>query len=204
MIYLRNIHLLGAVCMLGLFISGTIPAQEETAAGHEYFTSVNLWREKGKEIFSTNYHVGEIIPVGTPVRILKNESGRIEFSTDTDKKCTIVHVTRHSRIGFDALFNRLFTKADVLAPGGLFHKLTMKEKKAVADGTIIPGMSRKAVIMAFGYPPSHKTPDLEGGTWIYWLSRWRTVTVVFNESDSVQSVKGLPEKASRTEGKKQK
>ena len=32
-------------------------------------------------------------------------------------------------------------------------------------------MSKDAVLMAYGYPPDHKTPKLEDDTWSYWLGR---------------------------------
>ena len=156
-----------------------------------YYTAVNIWCADPRAIPTTNYHSGDIIPVGTRVTLIKSAGLHIVFSTDDKKKYTILHMVKHSRINLEKVFGRLFAVDDPLAPGGAFHKLTKAEQKAVAEGTVVEGMSKAAVLMAYGYPPSHRTPDLDEKLWIYWRGRRRTVSVQFDDGN-VESVKGLP------------
>jgi hypothetical protein len=40
-------------------------------------------------------------------------------------------------------------------------------------------MSKDAVVMAYGYPPDHKTPSLKTDLWTYWENRLISITVQF-------------------------
>lgn len=167
-----------------------------------YYTAVNIWCTDPRAIPTTNYHAGEVIPVGTKVTLKKMTGIQIVVSTEDGKTYAILHMLKHSRIKLEEVFTRLFATEDALAPGGAFHKLSRVEQKAVAEGTLYEGMSKPAVLMAYGYPPSHKTPDLEQNTWLYWRSRMRTVVVTFNDEGKVESAKGLPRPAPRKDAKR--
>ena len=163
-----------------------------------YYTAVNIWSNDPRHpIPSTNYHLGEIIPVGTKVTIHSKNQSVISFSTEDSKKRSILHMRRHSRITVDELFDRLFTTVDALEPSGIFSKLTKQEKKAVAQGTVFEGMTKTAVLIAYGYPPSHKTPKLDANIWIYWTGRRRTVKILFNSENKVESIEGLIREAGK-------
>lgn len=62
------------------------------------------------------------------------------------------------------------------------------ERKNIKNGTIAVGMSKDAVVMAYGYPPSHKTPTLDSNMWTYWRDRFRRVFVYF-ENGKVVNIK---------------
>jgi hypothetical protein len=49
-------------------------------------------------------------------------------------------------------------------------------------------MSKDAVVMAYGYPPSHKIPTLDSNMWTYWRDRFRRVFVYF-ENGKVVNIK---------------
>jgi len=66
-----------------------------------------------------------------------------------------------------------------------FSKL---ERNAIAMAEVKKGMSKKAVLAAYGYPPAHKTPSLEGSKWLYWITRWNKIVVTF-EGDKVSNVR---------------
>ena len=174
------------VCLL---ISSTVLADnsetktENTQAGKIYYTSANIWYENSDKIPSTNYHKGTKLPIGTKVKIISVGNRKIQFvPVDTTVTFTIVHQKKHTRIKLKELFDRYFSKKDILEQEGYFHNLTEKEKECVNNGTISPGMSKVAVIMAYGYPPSHKTPLLSSDLWHYWHSRFETVNVHFKNN----------------------
>lgn len=151
--------------------------------GKIYFTSTNIWYETPDKIPSTNYHKGTKLPIGTKVKIISVENRKIQFiPVDTSLTFTIVHQRKHTRIKLKELFDRYFSKKDILEQEGYFHNLTEKEKECVNNGTISPGMSKVAVIMAYGYPPSHKTPLLSSDLWHYWHSRFEMVDVHFKNN----------------------
>ena len=153
--------------------------------GRMFYTKVNIWYEDPSYIPSTNYHQGGMIPAGTRVKIVDMGAGKIAFLDRATGLMTLVHVRRHSRLGFDEVFDRYFSSENIKTDGGPFQKLTDLERRNVLNGKIAPGMSKEAVIMAFGYPPSHRTPKLSADTWLYWLDRRKTMEVRFDSKGKV-------------------
>lgn len=51
-----------------------------------------------------------------------------------------------------------------------------------------PGMRKEAVLMAYGYPPDHRTPSLDGDTWVYFKGLYVPFTLQFENG---LTVKGL-------------
>ena len=191
-----------------ILISSTVLADnpetktENTLAGKIYYTSVNIWYENPDKIPSTNYHKGTKLPIGTKVKIISVEDRKIQFvPVDTTVTFTIVQKRKHTRIKLKELFDRYFSKNDILEQEGYFHNLTEKEKECVNNGTISPGISKVAVIMAYGYPPSHKTPLLSSDLWHYWHSLFKMVDVHFknNKVYKIERIKPVLPKLQRKE-----
>jgi hypothetical protein len=163
--------------------------------GGAYYTKVNIWYEDPEEILSTNYHKGTIIPVGSNVKIVDFGSNRISFTKEDQAgvKFTIIDVTKYSLISMKELFNNYFSKDDPRAPGGEFSKLSGREKENIEKGSLAEGMSKESAIIAYGYPPKHKTPDLVNDIWYYWSSRFHTEQVTFkdNKITKIESIRGL-------------
>ena len=51
----------------------------------------------------------------------------------------------------------------------------------VRDGRVYTGMTKRGVVFALGYPPSHATPSTDANQWRYWRNRWRTFIVHFED-----------------------
>ena len=157
--------------------SGDIPVDKI------YYTGVNIWYEKPNKIPSTNYHKGTKLPIGTKVKIVGFGNRKIQFiPVDTSQTFTIVQHKKHTRITLKELFDRYFSKKSALAAGGCFHDFTENEKENIKNGSIALCMSKVAVIMAYGYPPSHKTSLLSNNVWYYWRSRFQQVIVHFKDN----------------------
>lgn len=153
--------------------------------GRSYFTRANIWYENPKRIYSTNYHVGAIIPVGTEVHVARLTDLSIAFrAADTGMTYKMTLVRKHSTITLKELFDRYFSEENVLAEHGRFYRFTEEERENIKNGTIALGMNRDAVLMAYGYPPSHITPRLSVNVWTYWRSRFQKLVVTF-EDDKV-------------------
>ena len=151
--------------------------------GEIFYTTANMWHENPSNFCSVNFHRGNIIPAGTKVKIIKCNRSRIKFyDKDTEMTYTYIHSRKHSRIKLQELFNRYFSEEDVMAEGGKFSKFTKEEQVNVEEGIIAVGMSKEAVLMAYGYPPTHQTRSLKNNTWTYWESRAGRVVVYFKDN----------------------
>jgi hypothetical protein len=189
---MTSIKVLSLCCPVALltFLSPSQPQASDMAESlqERIYMAVNIWFERPDKILSTNYHRGTIIPAGTEVNNVKLRGNEIVFTVVSGLPHTMLHVKRHSTITLDELFHRYFSTENVLAEGGKFSKLTNMEKDNVRAGTLSVGMSKDAVLMAYGYPPSHRTPSPSENTWIYWNHRMGKVLVYFAEDNKVKQI----------------
>ena len=63
----------------------------------------------------------------------------------------------------------------------LTEGMTANEIRAIKAGVLVQGMSKRAVLVAYGPPPEHYTPDLKSNRWRYWTFISDTKTVFFNK-----------------------
>jgi len=151
--------------------------------GETYYTKANIWYEDAVKPIMVNYHKGSMIPVGTKVKIDAFKKNEIKFTTESGVTLVFVNAGKYSTIGLQELFVRYFSKENVLAGwGGAFAQFSGKERENIKDGKIDKGMSKEAVAMAYGYPPSHRTPSLSSDEWAYWDSRFVSFRVVFKNN----------------------
>ncbi|OEU61326.1 MAG: hypothetical protein BA870_12600 [Desulfuromonadales bacterium C00003094] len=68
-------------------------------------------------------------------------------------------------------------------------RFSKKDIKGIAAGKAYVGMSRKGVLAALGYPPTHRTPSLDASSWIYWANRFRTIGVDFDNKGRVKALR---------------
>ena len=168
----------------------TLSVTEITQApqGTVFYLAHNIWYEKPSSISSINYQTGHILPLGTPVEILKVTRRSVTFKdVTTQKRYTIKYEVQYALKPVDEYIRELFTSRD-------FSELTKGVQPEfidnIRDGKVVKGMTKKEVLLAFGPPSPHKTPSLENQTWIYWTSRWplsSTFRVIF-KGDKVLEV----------------
>lgn len=158
------------------------PAVSYSADTGKYYTRCNIWYEDPARIYSTNYHVGTIIPAGTAVDVVGvSERGGIMFNDDNGIQYTMTQVSKHSRIPFSRFFDRYFSESYPVE----LKKLSRAEEDAVKGGYIETGMSKDAVIASYGWPPTHETPGPEADIWKYWYNRFVTKLIYFGKDDKV-------------------
>ncbi len=151
------------------------------ASGETYYTRFNMWYENPSKILSTNYHKGAVLPVGTEVEIVKRSDKKITFREKTKgQQFKVVLVRKYTNLTSTEFFDRYFSKGNVLQSAE-YAAFSDKEKENIKDGTIEAGMSKAAVLMAFGYPPTHRTPATTDNLWTYWTSRLVTREVYFKD-----------------------
>jgi len=159
----------------------SFPLYADNLSGKTYYTRANIWYENPNKILSTNYHRGAILPIGTKVKIHAIMDEKIQFTPDGSAQMfTIINNRKTSTISTEELFNRYFSAEEIQVGGGEYQ-VTEAERENVKIGTIGLGMSKKAVLMAYGYPPTHKTPVLTSDIWYYWYARVSEVNVFFKD-----------------------
>lgn len=157
----------------------TADAQKGIAAstpqGQTLYTQFSFFYENNCHQ-TTNYRIGILVPVNTEVKFVKANSKNIVVTLPDGQDLTILNIEGFSGEKIDAIFTRtLATKLLDLSP------FTEIEKQAIRSGLVKRGMSKPAVIAALGYPPKHKTPNLEMNQWRYWQNRYGTFVVHFEK-----------------------
>lgn len=171
---------------MGLYLALLVTsiACAATATTKAYYTKVNIWYEDPGKISSTNYHRGAIIPFGTKVEIINQAKEKIHFTTEDQPGITFIltNVTKHSLANATELFKHYFSLDNPKAINTEFDKFNAKEKDNIENGSLAEGMSKEAVVAAYGYPPKHKTPALTSNLWTYWDARYIRKLVTFKNN----------------------
>jgi len=170
---IRQLLLLSAL----LFFCFTATASAwETA-----YTRYNIWREPHSRVWAINYKRGEMLPAGTEVRDVRINTGGfndqyISFNRVSDGKLFHVYFRSKFHPGKTIADYRRFMFSNY--PFSVqTNGMSDREIDAISRGVLVTGMSKKAVTMAYGIPPQHKTPNLNSNRWRYWTSRmvWKDI-----------------------------
>jgi hypothetical protein len=152
------------------------------APGGTYYTQYSFYQEKSR-FRTTNYRRGILIPVNTPATLVSIDSKRIELKLNkTGETLTIENAQKHTNDDVQQAFKKILDKRAVN-----LNAFTAAEQKNIMAGQVGKGMSRKAVLVALGYPPVTATPSLQSNDWIYWASRYDRFIVRF-KNDKVEAI----------------
>lgn len=162
--------------------------KEEAPPQMQQYTAYNIWRLRTWLMRCINYKYGnDFIPAGTKVSdvgITKDANGitRISFVTADDKRRYGIYFTSRWHPGhtIEDYKNYMFTTKTFEE---LAADMSEREISAIKNGVIVDGMSKKAVLVAYGRPPEHKTPSLQGSIWYYWRNKFRHFEVCFDQED---------------------
>ena len=144
------------------------------------YVAPNIWFEHADRIFAINFKKGTLVPVGTPVtgvRLFGGSKARLDFQLSGGLRCSL-HLQPKFAPGVtaEAFANRTLSEQP---REQLIAGLSDHERECVERGVVTKGMSRRAVLLSFGYPPEHFTPSLEADRWYYWLNRFMKKELVF-------------------------
>ena len=173
--------------LLILVLSTLFTAVSSFAAvmpGATYYTKANIWYARPTKIPSTNYHVGTILPVGTKVDMISMSDDLIVFKDQKGIIYNIQFIPKFSGPSLMTYLNAYFSEDNILK-SRTYKKMSKEEKANISMGAIAEGMSKEAVLMSYGVPPTHKTPSLESTPWTYWVNRFRTMVITFGTEDTV-------------------
>ncbi len=175
------------LCLAVLASLPAVPAGAAVNRGGEYFTRANIWYERPDKIPSTNYHVGAILPIGKRVRMIDITRKSFSFQDELGITYTVVYVAKHNGPNMAAYLDFYFSESNILQ-SEQYLSLSEMEKSNIKAGTLAEGMSKAAVLMAYGIPPSHRTPSTGLNSWIYWINRFINQTVLFDSDGNVTTI----------------
>ena len=158
--------------------------QNAGITGKVYYTKYTFLYEKNR-FRTTNYRKGVIVPINTKVAVESIKGNTIKLIlSDTGIKVDVVNIENYSGENIQGIYDKLLSPTPVNL--SMYSKSTINKIKS---GIVEPGMDKKTVILALGYPPKHKTPSLELSVWKYWQNRFNTFDVIFDEKGKVVSTK---------------
>jgi len=155
-------------------------------AADKLYTAYNIWFEQPTKVYSTNYQKGNILAAGSEVKDVKRSSKGVEFTDpNLGLKFSVEFVGKHHPgLTGEQWADRFLTTRDFAA---LSSGLSAAEIKAIRAGQVQAGMSKKAVLLAAGYPPETATASTKLDTWKYWRHRFGSYAVQFSDGKVTKS-----------------
>lgn len=161
--------------------------------GEKIYTNYNLWYTDPLNMDSLNIQQGSFIPVGTEIEPLSTGrwSDEIRFKVvSTGVEHCINFSSAHRLCTMREFIACTFTTSNQQE---LLAGLPEAMQTRILRGEVVPGMSEKAVLLAYGPPPACRTPDLRNGTWIYWRNSNDIIRLVFR-ADRVRTILNVDQK----------
>lgn len=147
-------------------------------------TAYNLWYEDPTEIDTINMQKGAILPFGTEVEITKATDKEICFTTvENGKKFRIEYEYKYRLQTPEEFMKTLFTTKTAEALRGNLDALTYEK---VRRGIIEKGMTRQAVLLAYGPPCAIRTPDMALSSWLYPLDFLEYKRLIFKDDKIIE------------------
>ncbi len=138
------------------------------------YTMINLRVQQGRLVSSIGYQNQSLMPVCTPVQIDRVRGRRIAFTNLTTGQRMRYEVHRADREIIDTHLQRVFgTSCPDIA------QMSQADLSGIQNGQVYNGMSKAGVLIAVGYPPSHRTPTLDQDVWRFWRTRFNQFEVYF-------------------------
>lgn len=150
------------------------------------YTLVNLHPDEARgKLYAVNYQQEGLIPLCSEVRLESVTAKRLSFTLLETGKAYTYDYHKAAVEPFPAHLNRYF--------GRTCHReevsqLSAVDREGIRTGKALKGMTRQGVIYATGYPPPHRTPNLDGERWVYWTNRFNTLAVVFGSDGLVSHI----------------
>jgi hypothetical protein len=141
--------------------------------------------EAASRLYATNYQQIGLIPICTRVTLLERNAKRLLFRNEANGK-TYEYVYHPSAV--EPLPDHLQRYFGTECPQKKLDALDEVDRRGVALGKPITGMTKAGVVLAMGYPPPHVTPSLDANRWIYWLGRFEQEVVVFDDGGRVIAI----------------
>ena len=138
--------------------------------------------EKGRHLTTNYIGKGDFVAAGSKVLIVKVGQKDFVVQLEDGRQVEIENIEKFTLLGIKAISERMFAATAPVLSG-----LSAAELAAVKAGRIEVGMSKKAVLLAVGYPPAHES-SISSDSWLYWQSRFNKQRIEF-VNDRVSAVR---------------
>jgi hypothetical protein len=149
------------------------------------YTCCNLHYD-GDKISDANWTHAAMIPAGAPIRVISYGSNEAAVEID-GKPMRLLQEYGRKQEPLEQFVSKWVVKT---SPRGKIEKWPEPVRAAVSAGKVATGMTREQVIVAVGYPPTHKTASLEAPLWTHWQSRAGRFEVVWAPDGTVAAING--------------
>ena len=181
--------LIGACAAVGAGGGSSGPAPEPNQT---YYSRVGMRVEPlkkgtGWHMYSTN-HIGleKHLPAGTRFTAQKVGRSKIDLLTEDNTAVQVEFVARHHPgMSFTAWLEQQFSTSPVELPGGL----DSSERAAIQAGRYEVGMSRAALFLSVGYPPSKLSPSMNDAMLKYEVKRFNNILFTFDARGKISDIK---------------
>jgi hypothetical protein len=151
----------------------------------EGYTCCNLHYDKDL-ISDANWTTAPMIAAGAKIKVVSYSSNVAHVEID-GKPMRIGHEYGRKQESLEAFISKRVVKAN---PHGKIDRYPEPVRAAIKAGKVIPGMTREQVIVAVGYPPTHKTESLDAKVWNHWQSRAGRFEVHWSDKGTVENISG--------------
>jgi hypothetical protein len=133
---------------------------------------------------SHRYAAGSVLPAGTKVTVVDVGYRGVSFrpeGSETTYAITFSYGKNH--LSTPQYFSNILRETNPMTAVSNDPSLVA----AIDQGRLMQGMTREQALLARGYPPAHRTPDLSSNEWIYYESPGFIDRVVFVDG-KIQSI----------------
>lgn len=180
-----KILLLVVTVLLGGCHAAVPPEVLRAYQARTLYTCCNIHYE-GEGITDANYFVGSTLPLGTPVQVESMHSNSVTFSGG-GVRLTLYHEYGTEQESFRQYVDKMLVEED---PKVRLTGFPLAAQRVIQAGRVERGMTREQVLLALGYPPTHRTASPSAFEWTYWYNRWITYRVRFDEAGIVTQIIG--------------
>ena len=184
---LSLLSLAAAGFLLGGCVADPVVVAEalQQKVGEKIYLKTNIWYTDPAQINCMNIQQGKFLAIGTEIEPLKTTAdGDIVFKDKNNQTYTIQFSEGAALTSMREYIKTIFTTTP---PEEFLKNIDSNVLLRIKRGEVVSGMSRKDVLLAYGYPPAVRTPDLRNESWIYWITDTRTIRVIFR-GDTVTKV----------------
>ena len=170
--------LAGLALILGGCVRKVIVSEAlQIAKGTKLYLAYNVWYTDPEDISALNYQTGKILPFGTEVEVIKANARSVTFVTRNDNKQFKIDFDRGwMLVPIEKYLPKIFVTKD---RAELSKGINAEFMDKISRGVVCPGMNKREVILAYGYPVPYMTPSLDSDTWVYGTDRLDTVRIVY-------------------------
>jgi hypothetical protein len=158
-------------------------------------------------MWSINYKHGKVIPAESRVQLLSDRrlEGRRHVEPNRDRgrrrpiRLDVIDLKMEIAIYFTPKFHHGLTKdefANRLLTKSTLEELTSgmphQEKSCIERAVVEAGISKKATLIALGYPSEHFTPSTDNNGWYYWTSRMVKKIIEFSDAKATVGLESSP------------